>query len=300
MGEMRVTPSMIRSMLSHADTVGLGDDFVVSRLQGVLDYSQLQYPFRIDSYLAAYCIEGEVSCMVNLTEYRLGPGMMIVITPGNVVRIIGLEADKTPRFTIINAASSFLLDIGYSLTQLFSEVMTVLKNPCIRVTESEAELMKQYVDLVYSLIGSQSKYVRESVSTLLTSIFYQFASFLDGTLVNKTDAGQTGGNRHLLMFEQFMKLVNEHHQTERMVAFYADSLCVTPKYLSKVIKDVSGKSAPEWINDAVILSTKHLLRHSELSIKEIASMMNFPSQSFFFRYFKSATGQTPNQFRQNA
>ena len=89
----------------------------------------------------------------------------------------------------------------------------------------------------------------------------------------------------------------EYHTNYRNVGFYADKLSLTPKYLSRIIKEASGRSAPEWIDEYVILESKNLLKYSELPIKEIVSRLNFPSQSVFYKYFKAHTGQTPTEYK---
>lgn len=81
------------------------------------------------------------------------------------------------------------------------------------------------------------------------------------------------------------------------MAFYADQLCLSPKYLSKLIKEVSGKSAPEWINAYVMLEAKHLLKYTDISIKEIVFKLNFSNQTVLYKYFKAHTGMTPTEYR---
>ena len=81
------------------------------------------------------------------------------------------------------------------------------------------------------------------------------------------------------------------------MAFYADKLCLSPKYLSKLIKEVSGKPAPEWIDSYVMLEAKHLLKYSNLPIKEIVYRLNFSNQTVFYKYFKAHTGMTPTDYR---
>jgi AraC-like DNA-binding protein len=83
----------------------------------------------------------------------------------------------------------------------------------------------------------------------------------------------------------------------RNVGFYADRLSLTPKYLSRIIKEASGRSAPEWIDDYVILEAKNLLKYSGLAIKEIVYKLNFPSQSVFYKFFKARTGMTPTEYK---
>lgn len=89
-----------------------------------------------------------------------------------------------------------------------------------------------------------------------------------------------------VIFEEFMELVRQYSKQERNVRFYARRLNITPKYLSTVSKDVSGKTAARWIDEAVILEAKSLLRYSGMSIQEIAYHLNFSTQSFFGKYFK--------------
>lgn len=81
------------------------------------------------------------------------------------------------------------------------------------------------------------------------------------------------------------------------MTFYANKLCLTPKYLSKLVKQASGRSAPDWIDEFVILEAKNMLKYSNMPIKEIVFRLNFPNQSFFYRFFKTHTGMTPSEYR---
>ena len=84
---------------------------------------------------------------------------------------------------------------------------------------------------------------------------------------------------------------------ERSVTFYAEQLCITPKYFSMLVKKLSGKSAAQWIDNYVILEAKNLLKYSDMSIQEIAYQLNFSTQSFFGKYFKHQTGMSPTEYR---
>jgi AraC-like DNA-binding protein len=86
---------------------------------------------------------------------------------------------------------------------------------------------------------------------------------------------------------------------DNLAEVYADQLCLTPKYFSKVIKDNSGASASEWIDNYVILETKALLKSTNMTILQISDELNFPSQSFFGKYFKRVTGMSPKSYREN-
>ena len=94
------------------------------------------------------------------------------------------------------------------------------------------------------------------------------------------------------------KLIMNHNKQERKVAFYADKLCITPKYLSEVVKEKTKKTPIEWINDSVIIIAKTFLKSTDLSIIHISEELNFPNPSFFCRYFKKHTGISPLKYRE--
>jgi AraC-like DNA-binding protein len=98
------------------------------------------------------------------------------------------------------------------------------------------------------------------------------------------------------LFTSFYNLVLLHHRESHEVGFYADKLCLTPKYLSTVIKASTGKTAYEWINDYVILEAKALLK-SDMTVQQISDSLSFPNQSFFGQSFKRHTGMSPSEYR---
>lgn len=104
-------------------------------------------------------------------------------------------------------------------------------------------------------------------------------------------------NRAESYFREFTQLLGEHYRRERSVGFYARQLCITPKYLTTLIKHISGKSVSDWIDSYVTLEAKTLLKYSNMSVQEIAYYLNFPNQSFFGSYFKRNTGMSPSQYK---
>ncbi len=98
---------------------------------------------------------------------------------------------------------------------------------------------------------------------------------------------------------EFIQLVHEYHRSERTVAFYADKLFISPKYLSLIIKETLGRSAAEIIDDYVILEAKNLLRFSGKNIQQVSYELNFPNQSSFGKYFKHLTGFSPSEYQRS-
>ena len=96
-----------------------------------------------------------------------------------------------------------------------------------------------------------------------------------------------------------MKALEEDNGSHRTVSYYANKLCYTTKYLSKVVKEVSGKTAMEFINQNAIRYIRHQLLYSDKSIKEIADQFEFYNLSFFGKYIKKHLGVSPSQFRKD-
>ena len=296
--ETLLTPSKIRQMVPSGISLGIGDDFFISRLQDRPEYVHLKYPFRVDCYVAAYCVEGTVDCSVNLTDYHLTTGTLLLFTPGNIVRITEPEPTRQLRLTLICASTSFITGIGINPSKFLIEAMDVLRDPCIHLSADETEMLHKYVNLALDITKTNPQFIKESIGGLVSSVFYQFAGFLADSKRRQDMESPVRTSRQRQMLEQFIKLAINDHAREHLVGYYADKMCVTPKYLSKIVKEASGRSVPDWLSELLILDAKNMLRHSDMTIKEISSRLNFPSQSFFFRFFKNHTGQTPTQYRE--
>ena len=101
-----------------------------------------------------------------------------------------------------------------------------------------------------------------------------------------------------VIFQNFMLSLFRFYRREREVGFYAGRQHLTPRYFSSIIKEKSGTGALQWIVQMVISETKQLLETSDLSVKEIAMTLNFPTQSFFGKYFKQYVGVSPKDYRE--
>ena len=101
------------------------------------------------------------------------------------------------------------------------------------------------------------------------------------------------------IFQRFISLVNTYSKTERNVSFYADKLCLTPRYLNTVIRQTSQQTVMDWINQSIILEAKVLLKHSNRLVYQISDELNFPNPSFFSKFFKRMTGMTPQEYQKN-
>ena len=275
----------------------IGDDFILADRTNEANYDMLRYPCRVDAYVAVFCKKGSFECSINLQKYEIHEGMMLFNLPQNIIRLESGPKEATPMLTLIAVSTQFLDHFRSDISKMLNEAITILDNPCFVLRDDELHIVQEHAQLINTVIKSDYVYARESVSHLISSAFFMFGSFLNQRLQQQSQEERQASTRHKIVFERFLELVTRYHNRERSVGFYADKLCITPKYLSKIVKDTSGLSAPQWIDQYVILEAQQMLKNSDRCIKEISDDLNFPNPSFFFKYFKKHTGMTPNQYR---
>lgn len=277
----------------------LSDDLFISEMRYISEMDIMKYPCRFRGYLAFFCIEGHFELEINLKRFSVRENSLFLYTPGNIVRVanISKEEKEMVHFIVVAISSDLMSSTRFDFNKLYDESLHLLENPSVVLSEQEKELCKSYLSLINEVSELKIPNTKESVSSLISSIFYLMGALWGNRVTEAIKNQDEGSIRSKAIFESFLKLVRDYHTKERNLSFYADKLFLTPKYLSKLIKSVSGKSAHEWIDSFVILEAKNLLKYSDMSIKSIVYELNFPNQTTFYRFFKTKTGMTPSEYR---
>ena len=281
----------------------LSEDLFIAELKYDSEDDIIKHPCRFDGYLAFFCYKGHFNIEVNLRTFQVKEGSLFVYTPGNIVRVSGIsKEDRDDLHIVLIAASNDLIHMAhFDFNKLYDESLRLMENPCVEISGCERDICRKYLDLVRDISTAALPNSRDAVSSLITSIFYLMAALWADRLSEARQKVETGGRsvRSRAIFEDFLALVKDNHRKERGLNFYAEKLYLTPKYLSKLVKTVSGKSAHEWIDSFVIVEAKNMLKYSDLSIKTIVYDLNFPNQTTFYRFFKAQTGLTPSEYRKS-
>ena len=291
-------PTFVNAFPKSLDA-GLGEDFYILDAKLHDPKKILSYPYRLEGYMVIYCVRGRIKLNVNLREYELKEGMLFLNFPGNIIRINEIISDEEDGFfyTCVIMSREFVGNLLLDINRLFTQNISFRDTPCIELNESQKALLHEHLNLMMSVAQSESKFKVEQVRAILSSVFYFISGVWEDKAFENRHNVSAGSGRARMVFEHFIQLVTEFHTSNRNVGFYAEKLDLTPKYLSRIIKDVSGRSAPEWIDDYVILEAKNLLKYSGMPIKDIVNKLNFPSQSVFYKFFKSHTGMTPTDYK---
>lgn len=294
----------LKSVFFGDNDMNLGDDILISDVRFDESLSFFRYPCRFDGYMVLFCFKGGLTLDINLHSYKISANSIVISLPSHIIRIA--DVDESSRedlhFLVIAMSKEFISGIHLDFTSIFNESQRLMESPVLSLEGEELDLASDYLKLARAILSSDiltSK--KDALSSLVSSLCYAVGdSWIKKLNQMKSDNRQSSQSMRLnLVFENFIHLVTEYHSSERNVGFYADKLCLTPKYLSKLIRQVSGRSAPEWIDSFVILEAKNLLKYSDLTIKEVVYKLHFPNQSVFYKYFKAHTGMTPSEYRRS-
>ena len=246
----------------------------------VISFAQMQsslfrvgQPYRAKESRIIRVTQGVGRISINLVEHDVKKQTIIVIPPNSLIEVIDISPDYD--FQVIVPENDFLPAVqSNSITDLYGRQ-----------------------EIVLSLSAEEWEHTGEffSLQHLVTAVLYDIRYMLD----QKQTASRTHFSRQEETFNRFITLVNEHGKHERNISFYADKLCLTPHYLSTVIRETSGQTVMQWINQAVVLEAKVLLKHSDMLVFQISDELNFPNPSFFSKFFKRMTGMTPAEYQKN-
>lgn len=167
---------------------------------------------------------------------------------------------------------------------------------CVWTTGEEEEITK-YMSLLDSAVEvEENPFKLYEQKLLLLALTYRICSMYNRKLVND---GEEAGGRKNEVFIRLIQLIEKYYMQERGVEFYADKLCLSPKYLSAVSKSICGYTVQELVFKAIIRKCISLLKNTQKNIQEISNEFGFPNASYFGTFFKKQMGMSPQQYRRN-
>jgi len=272
--------------LSKADMIG--DDFIL--LENPIISATFDFPFMVDIVTTIICIKGTMRGKINLKPFTTSSPGYVIILPDQVLEHEYISDDFSGLFVIMSRNFTNSLNIEERLPLFLS----IRENPFIILTETELNTMVAYYSILQRAVRNQENPYRIKVVKHLIKAFFYSTGYKFHKLANEENKSK---NEKLV--ETFLAEVQTYYKEQRGMEFYANKLFLTPKYLSKVIKDSSGITANDWIDSYVVLEAKALLKSTNKTIQQISDTLNFPSQSFFGKYFKRHVGVSPKEYKKN-
>lgn len=292
----RATPSEIRKVASQFSN--FGSDYVFAHVTKTDDFEDFaKHTMRLGGMAMVLCVTGSVDLNVNIEQYHLTDNTLLALGGDCVLKINNVDWQRLDAY-VFAMSTEFIRDVNFELNLLATMRISSSQPPLISLTADEVQLITRYFDLIHynTVSNADARYVRSISRSLIAATVYQLMQFAS-TRVEAQPAPNL--SRRANYVREFLQLVGEHHKRERGVAFYASKLFISPKYLSIIIKESTGRSAAEWIDDYVILEAKNLLRFSGKNVQQVAYELNFSNQSSFGKYFKHFTGMSPTKFQRS-
>jgi len=250
------------------------------------------YPFLAKGMLLGLCLRGYAKLRINFGEYTLKANTIFTILPNQIFELLEKSDDNFVECLFFS--TDFVNSLP--LPKDFDILNKMTNSPCLPVTEENMKELMEYHAFIVKVCDSNRHIHNEYVAK---SLMYAFIALM-ATLYAETKAGSEtiSKSRGATIVEEFSQLLMDYHKIERKASFYSDKLCITTQYLSRTLKELTGRSVNAWITEAVILEAKILLKSSDMSVLQISEELNFPNPSFFIRYFKQYAGITPLKYRE--
>lgn len=256
----------------------------------------VNHPVKLACHIITFCLSGTLRFRINLRYFELKPNDILICQEGIIGEFIGM--DPGTRIAVIGATHAF-----HTIPNNFDRAISLQRQLHVHPL---CHLKPSVIDECMTIYGLMRNKIAETDNLFRRGSLLGYGQVLMYTIFNycllddrAIDKPKEMASRQYELYARFFREVQKHYTQERSIAYYANLLCVTPKYLSQVVRRVSGRLAGEWISDYVILEAKALLKSREYTIQQISNMLNFANQSFFGKYFKDKVGCSPSAY-QNA
>ncbi len=232
--------------------------------------------------------KGKIAVTLNDISLRADAGQIIFYKAGDYISDMLFSPDCDGMVCGIEATMPFESRSSVGFPQL-----TSLKGNCtvFNLSEQVITLLGIYGDLFSQKHSMGTENVRFTVISMMEDLLASVT--LPGSDPSKLPARQSAER----LYQRFSTLLIESYPKPRDVRWYADALSVSPNYLARVVKQISGRSTMEWINEAIMTDVRTSLLHTDESIKEISARLGFNNPAFFGKYVRKHSGFTPKQLR---
>ena len=261
---------------------------------GNSDFSYFeQCAYRLEGCAILFCRGGEAEVMVDQCQGRIVRNTLLLLLPGTYLLFLNRSEDFQVMYCTFSR--DLFSEAAFRLDPVFFESVhrNPISNPPQQIVDG-ADIWFQMAAYTYHDRQNlfRNTIIKNRLQNILLEIYDKMQRF-----VNTQPRAFENTTRQIELFQRFAALVHEHCTQEREVAFYADKLCISTRYLSTIVRIVGHTSAKEFIDRAVMLEIRMMLRSTDLSVQEIAYRLKFPDQSYLGRFFKKHAGESPTEYR---
>ena len=237
---------------------------------------------------------GKAEVRINGKSYSADAGTVATVMADEIVELEHVSEDCV--CAMVSAPSETVIDFP---SPADSDILTMtMISPVFTVPDRKMALVMEYYRLMQTVNADRDNVFRWEI---MKSVFYSMMlEVCDAYRQYGTVVGKSELLRHEQLGDELFRLLSRHCRTHRSVSFYAGKLNITPKYLSREIKRITGRTVQEWVNRLTIMEMKKQLNVPGRTIMQISEDMEFSSPSAFVQFFKLHTGTTPLKYRKSA
>lgn len=276
-------------MKRHGEREYVDNDIVF--LNNVKDLPLVNGSMRMNKFVSVICYTGKLQLEINMKEYAIVKNDILICRPNDTVCNTMISPDFEGGILCV---SPKFIGEQFGKGSMWNSLFQFEKNPVFSVTQESIEMFEIYDKAFHAKLKmGQTTFRQEIIHSIVRIILYE----LRENISEDTSPLATGTSQKEILFKKFMELLSDSIVKSRQASWYAGQLHITPKHLSTVCKQVSGKTAFEWINEYVIMDIRHLLKNTDKPIKEVVSLLKFPNTSFFGTYCRKHFGMSPIEYR---
>lgn len=289
--EIQIKETDLNKAKSWSESVYLDDDLLLT--ERINEAPMPTEPRKMNFILIGLCTRGRIIYRLDTQEKVIQPGDILIVSERHIVDRYQPSPDMEGLCMIMSV--NFFHEIIQSVRDVSSLFLFARSHPVMKLEPKEIETFKEYFQTIKQKIGDEENHFRKDlIRTLLLAMFYDLSN-----VIYRVQHYDKPRSRAEAIFTDFLRMVESHCRQERRVGWYAQQLCITPKYLSETVKAISQRTPNEWIDNYVTMEMRVMLKNSTKSIKEIASELKFPNQSFLGKYFKDNVGMSPSEYRKS-
>jgi AraC-type DNA-binding domain-containing proteins len=275
------------------------EELIIAELDGTLasqhNAKDLSAPVRMNALIVIITLQGSSDFCLDYIHNKTTKGQLTTIFPSHTVQLLEVSPDFKAKMLVFS--KDFLDGWLEKRTPSMINYLKLVKNP---FTQLDNEEMKNLLEGIHTLLRKIKDrthfFQKEALQVGIISILIELANIFMGKkegMVNQTFS------RKEELLNQFLELLFMYCKEEHQVSFYADKLCISPQYLSLILKEVTGKSASKWIDEALMTEAKILLKSPSITVQQVANTLNFSDQSTFGKFFKKHQKISPLEYRKS-
>lgn len=247
----------------------------------------------LNAVLLLVCQRGTMKARIRDVDYEVGVGQGLALLP--MVAIQQLLVTPDIHFRGFGFSITVMENVFHNYRTTWQEALTLADRPVVKLSEGQMQVAENLYQIAQQAERmTDCRYYRPMMRAVVQAFLYMIADVVNHRERDDENEGMSQKER---LFKQFVSLLWASGGKNRKVDYFAQQLCITPKYLATLVRESSGKTPLEMIHRYTANMIAQRLRSTNLTVKEICSELEFPNESFFGRFVKKYLGCTPREYR---